>query len=191
MLSPQHSNENSYSQLFKLCSQVMVKLQEIPQPVIAAVDGVATAAGCQLVATCDLAVASPESRFATPGVNIGLFCSTPAVALARVVNRKTAMDMLLTGRMVEASEAHRIGLISHIDEHPQQKAMQLAKDIAQRSSIAINIGKQAFYEQVGATTIQEAYECASDAMVKGMLTADAHEGISAFLSKRDPEWKQE
>jgi len=189
--SPENANKECYKKLFSFCSEVMQKVQNIPQPVIAAVDGIATAAGCQLVTTCDLVVASPGSKFATPGVDIGLFCSTPAVAVARAVNRKAAMDMLLTGRMVPAEEALSMGLISHIDEHPQQRAMELAKSIASRSAAAIAIGKKAFYQQIAADNLENAYECASRAMVEGMLTHDASEGINAFISKRTPEWKHD
>lgn len=178
-----------YKELFRLCSDVMRAIVEIPQPVIAAVNGIATAAGCQLVAACDLAVASPESKFSTPGVEIGLFCSTPAVSLARAVGKKAAMDMLLTGRMVPAEEALRIGLISHVDDNPEDRALELAEQIASRSGRALAIGKQTFYEQIQMNNIADAYEVASQAMVDGMLSEDANIGINSFFEKRDPEWK--
>ena len=179
----------SIDDTFRLCSQVMQLVQKIPQPVIASVEGVATAAGCQLVATCDLAVASPASTFSTPGVKIGLFCSTPAVALTRAIGRKAAMDMLLTGRAVAAAEAKELGLISHVSENAKVEAMDIAENVAAVSGAALGIGKGAFYEQIQQEDICLAYAKASDAMVDGMAKADAEEGISAFLEKRKPHWR--
>ena len=167
----------------------MQLVQRVPQPIIAVVDGVATAAGCQLVATCDLAVVSHASTFATPGVKIGLFCSTPAVALSRAIGRKAAMDMLLTGRSVSAEEARQLGLVSHIAQAPEEAAFELAKDIAAVSGVALAIGKRGFYSQLEEDDICQAYAKASEAMGTGMTKADAEEGISAFIEKRAPVWR--
>lgn len=182
-------SELKMKDVFELCSNVMQKVQDIPQPVIACVNGMATAAGCQLVATCDLAVVSPESSFATPGVKIGLFCSTPAVALSRVIGRKAALDMLYTGRVVSADEAKLLGLVSTISNEPHVIAAELARDIANASGIALSRGKEAFYEQLECNELSQAYNSASLAMIHGMETNDAEEGITAFLEKRTPHWK--
>jgi enoyl-CoA hydratase/carnithine racemase len=167
-----------------------MSIVELPQPVIACVQGAAWAAGCQLVASCDLAVASAEASFATPGVNIGLFCSTPAVALSRNVAPKHAMEMLLSGDAVSAAEAHRIGLINHVVPAGEERAeaMRLAQRIASKSARAIRIGKQAFHTQL-AMGLADAYEHASRVMVENLFDADAKEGIGAFLAKRPPQWE--
>ena len=172
------------------CSCLMLTVTRCPKPVIAEVHGIATAAGCQLVATCDLAVAADDARFATPGVNIGLFCSTPMVALSRNVGRKTAMRMLLTGDMVSAAEARDIGLISDIatPESLTETAMALANRIAAKSPTTLRIGKEAFYQQIE-MALPEAYDFAAEVMVMNMLEPDAEEGIGAFIDKRAPSWK--
>jgi enoyl-CoA hydratase/carnithine racemase len=177
-----------YARTMALCSQVMRQVVEHPVPVIAAVEGVATAAGCQLVASCDLAVASPSARFCTPGVDIGLFCSTPAVALARNVPRKAAMEMLLTGRWVHAEEARALGLVNRIAEDARAEALALAAQIAARSAVTIRLGKRGFNAQC-ALPLAEAYDAASRVMTENLLAADAAEGIGAFLEKRHPHWQ--
>ncbi len=171
------------------CAGVMRAVAEHPVPVIAAVHGIATAAGCQLVAACDLAIAAPEARFCTPGVNLGLFCSTPAVALARNVAPKHAMDMLLTGRIVPAGEALAMGLVNRVAEGPRAAALALADGIARRSAIAVRLGKRGFREQVAAPSLAAAYDAASRVMVENLLAADAAEGIGAFREKRAPLWQ--
>ena len=175
--------------LFNLCSQVMLKVHNAPQPVIAEINGIATAAGCQLVASCDLAVASDDSQFATPGVNIGLFCSTPAVPLARTLAPKHAMEMLLTGDMITAHRATEIGLINRVvkKQHLSTHVMQLAEQIAMKSKSAIRMGKQTFRRQV-TMNVEDAYALTGTTMVDNMGTVDAKEGISAFLQKRTPTW---
>ena len=167
----------------------MQKIMMMPQPVIAAVEGVATAAGCQLVASCDLAVAGEEARFATPGVHIGLFCSTPMVALSRNVSRKHAMEMLLLGETVRAQDALRIGLVNYVvtEGDALAHAEVMARMIASKSPLTISIGKRAFYEQAE-MKLSEAYRYASEVMVENMLARDAEEGINAFIEKRDPQW---
>jgi enoyl-CoA hydratase/carnithine racemase len=177
-----------YARTMALCSQVMRQVVEHAVPVIAAVEGVATAAGCQLVASCDLAVASPSARFCTPGVDIGLFCSTPAVALARNVPRKAAMEMLLTGRWVHAEEARALGLVNRIAEDARAEALALAAQIAARSAVTIRLGKRGFNAQC-ALPLAEAYDAASRVMTENLLAADAAEGIGAFLEKRHPHWQ--
>lgn len=179
-------------ELFNLCSKVMQQIVNLPKPVIARVAGVATAAGCQLVASCDLAVAADTARFATPGVNIGLFCSTPMVALSRNVSRKHAMEMLLTGEMVGAIKAERIGLINQVvDEQVLDETVyRLAATIAGKSGCTLRIGKEAFYKQLE-MGLADAYDYTSEVMAKNMQAADAHEGICAFLDKRKPDWKDE
>lgn len=172
----------------RACSAVMQKVVALPQPVIAAVDEMATAAGCQLVASCDLAVAGPRARFCTPGVDIGLFCSTPAVALSRNVAPKQAMEMLLTGVPIDAAEALRIGLVNRFSsEGARTGARSLAALVAQKSPQAIRFGKKAFYAQREAP-LAEAYDLASAVMTENMLADDAIEGIDAFLGKRAPKW---
>jgi enoyl-CoA hydratase/carnithine racemase len=176
--------------IMETCSTMMQQIVELPQPVIAAVQATATAAGCQLVASCDLAVASRSAKFATPGVNIGLFCSTPMVALARNVSRKHAMEMLLTGEMISADDALRIGLVNRVVEPGQERdeALKLAQIIAGKSSMTIKVGKEAFYRQLE-MPLAEAYKYASDVMVENMLARDAEEGIGAFIDKRQPKWE--
>ena len=179
-----------FADLFARCSALMQRIQSIPQPVIAQVHGIATAAGCQLVATCDLAIAAEGTRFGVNGVNIGLFCSTPMVALTRNVPRKNAFEMLTTGRFIEATEATRIGLINRAVPHDQlaSETRALADVIAAKLASAVRIGKRAFYEQAPMTTA-EAYAYAGAVMTENMLNRDTDEGITAFLEKRDPAWK--
>jgi len=171
------------------CSEAMMAVAQHPAPVIAAVSGIATAAGCQLVAACDLAVAAPGAGFCTPGVSIGLFCSTPAVALARAVAPRHAMDMLLTGRTVPAAEALAMGLVNRIAEDPLAEALALADGIARRSLVALRLGKRGFREQLAAPTLAAAYAAASAVMVENLMAADAAEGIGAFRQKRAPAWR--
>jgi enoyl-CoA hydratase/carnithine racemase len=179
-----------YEKVFGLCATMMQRIVALPQPVIASVQGVATAAGCQLVATCDLAVASETARFATPGVHIGLFCSTPMVALSRNVSNKHAMEMLLTGEMVSADDAYRIGLVNRVVPagEASETALELAKTIASKSAYTVKIGKQAFYRQ-RELDLAGAYKLTADVMVENMMAPDAEEGIGAFIEKRDPRWQ--
>jgi enoyl-CoA hydratase/carnithine racemase len=179
----------AYEAVFALCSRLMQRIVTLPKPVIACVQGVATAAGCQLVASCDLAVAAESARFATPGVNIGLFCSTPMVALSRSVGRKAAMEMLLTGDLVDAARARELGLVNRVvpDADLVAEAAALAAQIAAKSPLTLAIGKAAFYRQAE-MTLAEAYAYASDVMVRNMLARDTEEGIDAFLEKRAPVW---
>jgi len=175
--------------IMETCSAVMQRIVRLPQPVIAAVQGSATAAGCQLVASCDLAVASSAAKFATPGVNIGLFCSTPMVALSRNVSRKHAMEMLLTGDMIAAEDAVRIGLVNRVAAPGTERAeaLKLAKQIASKSASTVKIGKEAFYRQLE-MNLADAYRHTAQVMVENMLARDAEEGISAFIEKRAPKW---
>ena len=175
--------------LFAECAEVMLALVRLPKPVIAQVHGVATAAGCQLVASCDLAVAADNARFATPGVNIGLFCSTPMVALSRNVGRKAAMRMLLTGDLIDAATALRLGLVSEVVPEAElgSQAAALAAKIARKSPLTIAIGKEAFYRQAE-LPLEQAYAYASDVMVTNLAKLDAQEGIAAFIEKRTPVW---
>ncbi|HZT21217.1 MAG TPA: enoyl-CoA hydratase [Dongiaceae bacterium] len=179
-----------YQAVFRRCSELMLALQRLPKPVIARVQGVATAAGCQLVATCDLAVAAEEARFATPGVNIGLFCSTPMVALSRAVPRKQAMEMLLTGDMVGAARAQAIGLVNRVVPAAdlEDATLELARRIASKSPLTVKIGKEAFYRQAE-MEVAAAYAYASEVMTENMLARDAAEGIDAFLAKHEPVWR--
>lgn len=179
----------AFAALFAQCAQLMQTIVRHPKPVIAEVQGTATAAGCQLVASCDLAIASSSAHFATPGVNIGLFCSTPMVALSRNVSRKHAMEMLLTGEMVSADEARRIGLVNHVADPAalEGKTMELAHLIASKPAATVKIGKEAFYRQLE-MGLSEAYDYASRVMTENMLAAEAQEGIGAFVEKRDPKW---
>jgi len=179
-----------FEKLFAQCSRLMQAIVRCPKPVIAQVHGVATAAGCQLVASCDLAVASDASRFATPGVNIGLFCSTPMVALSRNVPRKQAMEMLLTGELIDAKTAKAIGLINHVSTHDELRVttMVLAHKIASKSRASVALGKEAFYRQLD-MSLSEAYDYASEVMTRNMMMADANEGICAFIDKRTPKWE--
>ncbi len=180
---------NAYRRIFDVCSELMQKVQSIPQPVIAEVQGIATAAGCQLVATCDLAIAAEEAAFATPGVKIGLFCTTPMVALTRAIGRKRAMEMLLTGELVPAPMAAEWGLINQAVPAAglQSATRALAKKIAAASSLVVAIGKQAFYTQIDLDQ-PKAYAYAKEVMSMNALAADAQEGIGAFLGKRAPCW---
>lgn len=179
-----------FGQTMKLCSTLMQAIVNCPKPVIARVHGIATAAGCQLVASCDLAVAVEEAKFATPGVNIGLFCSTPMVALSRNVTRKHAMEMLLTGEMIPAARAYEIGLVNRVvpAEELNAAVAHFADIIASKSALTVSIGKKAFYEQLE-KPLAEAYDYASEVMVKNMLARDAEEGIGAFIEKREPKWE--
>ena len=168
----------------------MQAIVNCPKPVIAEINGTATAAGCQLVASCDLAIASNSSKFATPGVNLGLFCSTPMVALSRNVKNKHAMEMLLTGDMIDAIKAKEIGLINHnvSEKEVKNETLNLAKKIASKSSLTVSIGKEAFYKQ-SELNLSEAYKYTSQVMADNMLKEDAKEGIGAFFQKRSPKWK--
>jgi enoyl-CoA hydratase/carnithine racemase len=182
-------NEQQYASLFSLCTDVMEAVRKLPQPVIAQVQGLATAAGCQLAATCDLVVVAEDASFATPGVKIGLFCSTPGVALARAVPAKKAMEMLLTGNPIPAREAERIGLVSRVvpANRLEEETLSLARQIAAASAYTVGLGKRAFYEQLPLDRLR-AYEVAQEAMVANAQAADAQEGMKAFLEKRPPRW---
>ena len=182
--------KKEYKKLFNLCSKLMLTIVEGNKPVIAKVHGAAFAAGCQLVASCDLAISADDAIFATPGVNIGLFCSTPMVAVSRKVNRKNVMQMLLTGEYIKADYAKEIGLInnhypiSNLDD----EVLKLAKKISSKSNLTIKIGKKAFYKQLE-MPLKKAYNYTSQVMTENMMALDAKEGISAFLEKRNPKWK--
>jgi enoyl-CoA hydratase/carnithine racemase len=179
-----------YSELFDVCTELMLTVQEVPQPVIAKVHGVATAAGCQLVASCDLVVAEEGARFGTPGVKIGLFCSTPMVPLTRSIGRKRAMQMLLTGELIDCATAADWGLVNIVvpSDALDDAVAELAAQIAAASPLTIRIGKQAFYQQVDVEQGQ-AYDVTKSVMALNAMTDDAQEGIQAFLDKRQPEWK--
>jgi len=179
-----------YRHIFDVCCELMETIQAIPQPVIAKVHGVATAAGCQLAAACDLVVAAEEARFATPGVRIGLFCSTPMVALSRAVGQKKSMEMLLTGDFISAEEALTEGLVNRLvaADALEEQTTALAQKIAEASPIVVGIGKQAFYRQLDMPT-EQAYAYTKEVMSFNASFADAQEGICAFLEKRKPEWK--
>ena len=183
-------SKSKYNKLFNLCSKLMLEIIDGEKPVIAKVHGAAFAAGCQLVASCDLAVSSDDATFATPGVNIGLFCSTPMVAVSRKVSRKKTMKMILTGDPIDAKYAKEIGLIN--DHYPLSKledeVLKLAKKISSKSNLVIKIGKKAFYKQLE-MPLNKAYKYTSKVMTKNMLALDAKEGISAFLEKRNPHWQ--
>ena len=185
----QDPRRETYQRIFALCSELMLAIVRLPKPVIAEVRGVATAAGCQLVATCDLAVAAEDARFATPGVNIGLFCSTPMVALSRAVGRKVAMEMLLTGELISAARACDIGLVNRVVSSAGLRAAvdALAAEIAGKSAFIVAIGKEAFYRQAE-LDLAAAYRYAAEVMTRNMLARDAGEGIDAFLAKRPPVW---
>ena len=182
--------KNRYQKLFNLCSKLMMQIVEGRKPVIAKVHGAAYAAGCQLVASCDLAYSSNDALFATPGVNIGLFCSTPMVAVSRKINRKPMMKMLLTGEPIKANYAKEIGLINDFFSKPKlnNEVFKIAKKIASKSNLTIKIGKQAFYKQLE-MPLRKAYSYTSKMMTLNMMAIDAKEGISAFLEKRKPKWK--
>ena len=181
---------SEHRRLFDVCTELMEKLQSIPQPVIAEVQGIATAAGCQLVATCDLAIASEDAAFATPGVRIGLFCTTPMVALSRAIGRKRALEMLLTGELVDAHRAADWGLVNRVVAADRLRAetRQLAGRIAQASDMVVALGKQAFYTQIDLDQ-PKAYAYAKEVMSTNALAQDAQEGISSFLEKRTPCWR--
>ncbi len=181
-----------FTEAFSMCSALMQLITNNPKPVIAEVSGVAAAAGCQLVACCDLAIASESARFVTPGVNIGLFCSTPMVALSRNVSNKAAMEMLLTGEMVDSEKAEHIGLVNRVveDNNLTESTMTMAKLIASKSSMTLKTGKQAFYKQKE-MSLSDAYDYTSSVMVENMLKIDAQEGIDAFIEKRQPIWQNE
>jgi enoyl-CoA hydratase/carnithine racemase len=180
-----------YEAVFAQCSRMMTSIVKLPQPVIARVHGIATAAGCQLVASCDLAVASADARFATSGINVGLFCATPAVAVSRAIGRKAAMEMLLTGDFIGAEEARRIGLVNHVVPAAEldESVTALAQRIARQLPLAVAIGKASFYRQLE-LNLAEAYRDASEAMVRNLLARDTEEGIDAFLEKREPPWRR-
>ena len=186
----QHPQEEYYRNLFRRCGQLMTRIMNMPQPVIAKVHGVATAAGCQLVASCDLAVASEKARFAVSGINVGLFCSTPSVALARNLGRKRALEMLLTGEFISARQAADEGLINRAvpPEQLDEEVERLAGLICHKSPLAIRTGKQMFYHQLE-LGVEEAYEFAGDVMTCNMMSEDTAEGIDAFMQKRTPVWK--
>src|SRR5947199_7974304 len=179
-----------FKQLMDACSAMMQAIVRLPKPVIAAVQGPASAAGCQLVASCDLAVASNAAKFATPGVNIGLFCSSPMVALSRNVAPKHAMEMLLTGEMISAEDALRIGLVNRVvaPGNEREEALAFGRKIAAKSAYAVKIGKTAFYQQLEGG-LKDAYRYATEVMVENMLARDVEEGIDAFLDKRAPKWE--
>ena len=183
---------DAYEELFSRCSDLMLAITRLPQPVIAQVHAIATAAGCQLVASCDLAIAAAGARFATPGVNIGLFCSTPMVAVSRNVPRKRMMEMLLTGETIDAETAAELGLVNKVVEDSQLvgEVARWCSGIASKSPLTLKIGKQAFYRQLD-LPLEEAYRYAGKAMVENMLARDAGEGIDAFLQKRAPVWQGE
>ncbi|MCA6099137.1 enoyl-CoA hydratase [Bradyrhizobium australafricanum] len=179
-----------FAQIMNACSAMMQAIVRLPKPVVASVQGIATAAGCQLVASCDLAVASEAAAFATPGVDIGLFCSTPMVALSRNVPRKQAMEMLLTGEPVSAATAQSIGLVNRVVSAGTERdaAIALAEKVALKSAYTVKLGKEAFYRQAE-MNLAEAYRFAAEVMTENMMARDAEEGIGAFIEKRDPKWQ--
>ncbi len=180
-----------FKDLFDRCAKIMLTIRELPQPVIAQVHGIATAAGCQLVATCDLAIAAKGTKFGVNGVNIGLFCSTPMVALSRNIPTKKAFEMLTTGSFIDSENAESLGLINRsvAPEQLESEARTLAHTIADKLAAAVKIGKQAYYHQLE-MPLERAYAYTGDVMVKNMMVRDTEEGIAAFLEKRDPDWKQ-
>ena len=183
------NGKSYYAKIFRSCSLLMMNIVQNPKPVIAAIDGIATAAGCQLIASCDLAYASDRAKFATPGVNIGLFCSTPMVALSRTVSKKSAMEMLLTGDLIDAKNACKIGLINNFfnSKELMKKVFEQADKISSKSMKTLKIGKKAFYKQ-REMSLEDAYNYTSTVMIENMLEKDSEEGISAFLEKRKPIW---
>ena len=185
-----HSEKDYFKTLFKACSAVMQTITAMPQPVIARVHGLATAAGCQLVAACDLAVAADDARLATSGINAGLFCSTPSVALARNVPRKAAFEMLFTGEFISAEEARRLGLVNRVApiEYLDEVVDELAGSILDKSPVAVATGKRMFYRQLE-MGLGDAYDFAGETMAENMMAEDAGEGIDAFIEKRQPKWK--
>jgi enoyl-CoA hydratase/carnithine racemase len=180
-----------YEALFNQCSRLMTSIVKLPKPVIARVHGIAAAAGCQLVATCDLAVAAADARFAVNGINVGLFCSTPMVALSRAVGRKAALEMLLTGDMVDAARAREIGLVNRVvpPEQLDDEVQALARHIAQKLGLAVAIGKEAFYRQAE-LGLEAAYAYTGEVMTRNMMTRETEEGIDAFIEKRPPPWQR-
>jgi enoyl-CoA hydratase/carnithine racemase len=184
------TDETFYRTLFTTCSTLMLKVTHLPKPVIARVQGAAFAAGCQLVASCDLAVASEAATFATPGVNIGLFCSTPMVAVSRKIGRKPMMEMLLLGEAIDAAEARRLGLVNRCvpADRLDETVAGFARKIAGKSALTLRIGKEAFYRQAD-MNLEDAYAYCSEAMTRNMMAEDAAEGIDAFLEKRPPSWR--
>lgn len=181
-----------FAEMMTACSAMMQAVVHLPKPVVAAVQGIATAAGCQLVASCDLAIASEAASFATPGVDIGLFCSTPMVALSRNVPRKQAMEMLLTGEPIPATRAHEIGLINRVVAAGTEReaAIALAEQVALKSAYTVKLGKEAFYRQAE-MSLADAYRYAAEVMTENMMARDAEEGIGAFIEKRTPTWRDE
>jgi len=188
-IKAQNYSRNYTEQLFADCAELMQTIIRLPKPVIAQVHGIATAAGAQLVASCDLAISSQEARFATPGVNIGLFCSTPMVALSRNLSNKHAMQMLLTGDLIDAQNAYRMGLVNEVvdAEQLERKTMELALKLASKSPLTVAIGKEAYYRQAE-LPLSEAYDYTKEVMVRNLEARDAQEGISAFIEKRHPVW---
>ena len=186
----ENENESFYRELLDCCKEVMIFLPNLNKPVIAEVHGVATAAGCQLVASCDLAYADTNTRFATPGVNIGLFCHTPLVPVSRTIAKKHSMEMLLLGDLIDATEAKRFGLINDVfgPEELHEKVMEVAKVICSKSPYVLKMGKETFYKQLD-MDLEEAYEYATERMIKNLKAEDAKEGIDAFINKRKPDWK--
>ena len=188
-IKAQNYSRNYTEQLFADCAELMQTIIRLPKPVIAQVHGIATAAGAQLVASCDLAISSQEARYATPGVNIGLFCSTPMVALSRNLSNKHAMQMLLTGDLIDAQNAYRMGLVNEVVDAEElgTKTMELAQKIASKSPLTVAIGKEAYYRQAE-LPLSEAYDYTKEVMVRNLEARDAQEGISAFIEKRHPAW---
>ena len=186
----ENENESFYRELLNSCKEVMIFLPNLNKPVIAEVHGVATAAGCQLVAACDLAYADTNTRFATPGVNIGLFCHTPLVPVSRTIVKKHSMEMLLLGDLIDATEAKRFGLINDVfgPEELHEKVMEVARVICSKSPYVLKMGKETFYKQLD-MDLEEAYEYATERMIKNLKADDAKEGIDAFINKRKPDWK--
>ena len=180
-----------FTELFQKCARMMTSIQTLPQPVIAQVHGIATAAGCQLVASCDMAVAADSTRFGVNGVNIGLFCSTPMVALSRNIPRKQAFEMLTTGQFINAERACELGLVNRIasEDELEEATTELAETVASKLAVAVKIGKEAFYNQLQ-MPLSEAYDYTGSVMAENMLFRDTEEGISAFIEKRDPNWEQ-
>lgn len=185
-----HPKQSYYDELFRRCAGLMRAVTDLPQPVIARVQGIATAAGCQLVATCDLAIAAEEARFATSGIGVGLFCSTPSVALSRNVSRKRAFEMLFTGEFIDAPTALSFGLVNRVVAGPdlENATRALAEKIVAKSPVAVRSGKRMFYRQLG-LSVADAYEYAADVMACDMMSEDAAEGVDAFLQKREPSWR--
>ena len=180
-----------FTELFQKCARMMTSIQKLPQPVIALVHGIATAAGCQLVASCDMAVAADSTRFGVNGVNIGLFCSTPMVALSRNIPRKQAFEMLTTGQFINAERARELGLVNRIasEDELEEATTELAETVASKLAVAVKIGKEAFYNQLQ-MPLSEAYDYTGSVMAENMLFRDTEEGISAVIEKRDPNWEQ-